>query len=1137
MRKTISMLLTLILVLGTAFVPGSVLAEESALPAPGEVIQGFEVTEIREFAMAGAQLVLFEHQKTGAKLMYIANADTNRAFQLTFLTRPMDNTGLPHVFEHATLYGSEKYPSKTLLFNAMYQTYNTYINAYTTDAITSYPLASLSEDQLLRLADWYTDCCFHPSIMTDESIFKTQAWHYEMADAESPLTLEGTVYSEMVGAMTLDAMAQYNANQRTFPGAAISYEYGGMPEDIPEMTWEQLKGYHDLYYHPSNCIAFLYGALENYSAFLELLDREFSQYDRREFTQEEAGYRPITESVTEKVPYATAEGTDASSQSAVIYYVLCPGMKGDVETERIMDHLCSLLNSDGSPLKQNLKKALPTGSFSVGREVAAPEDAVIFSAEHVNEDDADLFLQTVQDSLKDIAENGFDTTLLDALTTRIQLSNKLTLENGSPVETVIYLLAYYYAVTGNPFAYAEMMEAYSNMEEENSQGKYAELIGSKLLDPALYTLTTTYPVPGEKEKEDEALEAELAEIKSGMTPEEIETIVAETNAQPEEEDNSTLLALLKAVDVSSLPEEVKTYEYTDETGTDGVRRIDVKAGVDGVGQISLLFNARTLPQEDIHYMRLYTRLLGQMDTDLHTKEDLSILTERYLYNKTIGVQVDPGETAAEVQPWLVAEWISLDEDLEAGYDLMNELLLHTQFTDTRVLAERISAQKASVRSQINDSPYQVSLFRGLGMGRMDNRYYAYLNFVDYYAFLEDLEKKMADHPEEVTAGLQRVQQFLLNRNGAVAAFAGNEESISLNRPLADAFLAELPSEERADAGLNLPVPAETEGVIVDTNSGFNTLAGTFNVLEAEADEGLQVAASLAADQILVPILRDQMGVYTPWCGIYDEDKGIYLITYRDPNVVETFDVYAGLPEMIGNLDVDQETLDGYILSNYSDLAKPAGELSGAVQEISRIVAGKDADHVLKRMQQLKQVTPDSIKASAEIFKKLWEKGYRGTAAGASTIKANADLYKNILNPFGAVDAGEVTLTDVPEDREDFRAIRFAYENGLMALKGEASFAPDENAVAGELYAALYVVIGGAPNAEEEAMETFAQYGLVPAGVTGDTELTFGLRNQIMSAFGAAVEMELPAIGAGQEELVMTRGQLAQDLKIFDDEGI
>ena len=218
MKKLLALLLALLMGLSAVSAlaePAPAETEAVGLPEVGQVIHGFEALEIRPFAMIGAELVLFEHQKSGAKLLYVANDDTNRAFQLTFLTRPLDDTGLPHVFEHSTLSGSEKYPSQALFMNLTAQIYQTYMNAYTTDAMTSYPVGSLSEAQLLALADFYTDSCLHPNVLEKESIYRTEAWRYELADLDSPLTLNGTVYSEMTGALTLDRTAMDNADRKS----------------------------------------------------------------------------------------------------------------------------------------------------------------------------------------------------------------------------------------------------------------------------------------------------------------------------------------------------------------------------------------------------------------------------------------------------------------------------------------------------------------------------------------------------------------------------------------------------------------------------------------------------------------------------------------------------------------------------------------------------------------------------------------------------------------------------------------------------------------------------------------------------------------------------------------------------------
>ena len=1120
MKKLLALFLTLALLAGMVPSLAETAAETVSLPAVGDVVEGFEVKEIRAFGMIGAQLVLFEHQKTGAKLLYIANEDTDRAFQLTFPTRPVDNTGLPHVFEHVTLAGSAKYPSTTLWMNLAYQTYNTHMNAYTMDAMTFYPVASLSEDQLLRLADLYTDCCFYPLIMERGDIFRTEAWRYEMEDMDSPLTLNGTVYSEMVGALTLQRAAMLNANEVTFPGAALAYDYGGKPDAIPDMTWESVKEYHNIYYHPSNCIAFLYGLFKDYTRFLKLLDETFSGFDRQEFAFTDSGYTRITEPVVTEFAYPVAEGTDTENQSTVYYYVLCPGLRDDLAAQRAVDHVCTLLNTDGSVLMQNLKKAFPSAVFSVGREVAAPDDAIVFVAANVNPEDADTFRTVVNDSLKQIVLDGFDPVQLDAVLASRQLANKLALENGNPVETIIEQMAYDYVVTGNPFEYPDQMEAMDSIREENDSGFLTAVIADWLTDPALYTLTTTYPAPGGKEKQDAELEARLAEIKAGMSEEEKQAIIDATHAEPAEEDNSEMIASLTAVTVADLPEEIRQYQVSDETGADGVRRMNAVAGVDGVGEVTLYFDARTLPQDDIHYLRFFTRVLGELPTDVHSKEELAALTDRYLMSSTFGVKSFDTPDKTDVRAMMIAQWVALDEDLAAGYELVNEMLFHTQFTDVQALAEQISAQKTYVRNYINKNPYVALYARQEGIGDPSCRYYDYLNYMAYYAFLEDLEVRIAENPDEVIARLQNVQAFLANRSGAVAAFAGNEASIALNAPLVDAFFAGMPLEVREYPVYDLPVPQLREAVAVDGNIQYNCAAASFTQIGAEPDYALSVIGQLVVDKLLMPILRDQMGAYTLFCGM-DDDTALYLISYRDPNIKATFDVYDAIPEKLAEFELTQTEVDGYILNCYSELAKPSGELSGAVAEIERILEERPADEKLQKMRAYKSVTPETVRASAEVFTLLAEKGPHGTVGPIGALQANADLYDTVMNPFHSEDLTQAGFEDVAEDNEHYEAIRFAFESGMIAPKADGIFAPDDPATVRDYLGGLYVLMGGGSSDAEACREFLAGYGIVSADEDLDAELTEEFLCRVLNAVAGQEIMTTDTPDA-----VVTRGDLA-----------
>ena len=1097
-------------------------------PQVGDEVYGFVAKAQRDYAMIGAKVTWFEHQKTGAQLLYVANKDTNRVFQISFNTRAIDQTGLPHVFEHSTLSGSEKYPSASLFMNLAYQTYNTYMNAYTTDALTGYPVASLSEKQLLKYADFYTDSCLHPNILKDESIYRTEAWRYRMESMDADLTYEGTVYTEMLGANTLERQAGLNAYQDIYPGSVMGNSYGGDPDEIPNMTWEALKAYHAAFYHPSNAQVILYGQYEDYAAFLQLLDEAFAPYEKADFHFEDSGYTRLTAPNVRKVPFPAAQDSATANQSTIEYYILLPGMQGDTESQRVMDTMAWLLNSASSVLMQNLKKALPTGTFGMGRELAGPEDAFVFMAVRVNEDDAALFKETVDASLRDIAAQGFPQDMVDSVMAAQSLESKLAPESGDPVDEVSQI-AYAFATSGNAFERMESIDAIDRMDQWNRDGAFQACIEKWLLDKDLYSLTTTYPVAGLKEEKAAQLKEKLAAVKAAMTDEEKQAVIDATNAAPVQDDASALVARLQAVTVESLPEEIKTYDIADTTDSDGVRRIDAVAGVDGIGTVMLYLDAQALPQEELHYMRLFTHLLGELDTDAHSYEELPTLMTRYLYKNQSGVAVTG--SGDNYHPYMVMQWTSTDHDLAAGYDLVEELLFHTQFTDTAKLLDRVKAIKANKRSTISASPYEVSLFRGLAVDMLMWRYYTYLNQLDYYAFLEKTEQQLQENPDEVVERLQKVQRFFMNRTGAVSAFAGNQDSILLNRTLADQFLAKLDDTKREAAVYDLPVPARREAVITDTNIQFNSVIASLKALHTDAcDAALNVVASLAVDRFLIPILRDQNGVYTPLNGVM-ANRGMYLISYRDPKIRETFDVYEGLPEMIGNAEVTQDVLNGYILNNYSELAKGSGELTGAVAAIGSIIDGQPQDKDLTAMRQLKATTPETVKAAAEYYRLAWENGVHATAGNAAAILENADLYDAILNPFGVQETGKAELTDVQEGDALSEIIGFMLENGLMKAASDDAFGVDAQATAGDLYGALYVLVGGPSCDAQEAYSFMAQNGLVAEGVAVDTLLTAELDSQIFTAVisAAAGAPWSPDMGGAAADAPVTRGELARHL--------
>ncbi|MFW6181742.1 MAG: insulinase family protein, partial [Spirochaetota bacterium] len=247
----------------------------------GQTLHGFRLhrrEEIPEIQCAG---LVFEHLKTGARLLYLRRDDDNKLFSITFRTPPEDSTGLPHILEHAVLCGSRKYPSKEPFVELAKGSLNTFLNAMTFPDKTMYPVASRNVRDFMNLMDVYLDAVFFPNIYRYPEIFMQEGWHYEMESPDDTLEYRGVVYNEMKGVFsTPEAVLFRKIPESLYPDTPYTFESGGDPEEIPRLTYERFLSYHRRHYHPSNSWICLYGdgELEEHLEFLHT--RYLSRFTR-----------------------------------------------------------------------------------------------------------------------------------------------------------------------------------------------------------------------------------------------------------------------------------------------------------------------------------------------------------------------------------------------------------------------------------------------------------------------------------------------------------------------------------------------------------------------------------------------------------------------------------------------------------------------------------------------------------------------------------------------------------------------------------------------------------------------------------------------------------------------------------------
>ena len=1086
MKKLLSWALTLTML--PACLPGA-LAEEKAELAVGDQMNGFTLTEVTPFDMLGAEIYTFEHDKTGAGLVWIRNEDTNREFSIAFRTPALDDTGTPHVFEHSTLDGSKKYPYKELFFNLSNQTYNTYMNASTAIyGYTYYHHSSLSEEQLLATTDYYVDSVFNPTVMEDESIFREEAWRYAMDSLDSDLTIEGTVYSEMGGSYNVAHAHYQNYTRASYPGSLFGNSTGGNPVFIPDMTWDSVREYHDLYYHPSNSLSLLYGDFDRPGDFLALLDGYFSGYEKKEFVFDRTG---TVADKSDTLYYTHPATADTDPDGASYITMIWPLENITAEQMDALDLLTTILNSSASPLGDALRDKLPSAEVSTYVSNTRYMKGLYVEAGNVNPEDAPVLQEVAREVLEKVAAEPFTAELLDSVSHTERMSALLVSESATMGEDILPTVLYDWYLTDDAYRYTKDIYTLEHFTALNDSGAYAAVVKDLILsDGAVCVTVVTSPEPGAKEVQDEALRQILAEKKAAMTDEEKQAIVDQTAARGQSESPEGLteaIRSLQAVSVETLPEEVRQYEITDETDDKGIRRLYAKANAEGLGTGYLMLDASAIPQEAVEWYRLYVRLLGQVDTENYTRSQLAQAFDRYLYNysSNTAYYTPDGKTG---NPYFRLNFIALDDEMDEAYDLLYETLFNTDYSKVDQIADFVKGERTALKNSITANPLSLAYTYGETRFADSSAYVYYTQLLPYWQFLGQVEEALAAAPEAVTASLETVRAMLANSYGAVSGYAGNEAGCQTHRAAADAFLAKLDNHETEKAVYDFALPGKKEAVILDSAVNYNVVTASWEEMGVEGySADLGVLANLLSDAYLLPGLRDVYGAYGAYAAALDD--GFLLYTYRDPNVGKSYEVFNGIGDFIAGYEADQETLDGYILSTYAAYAQSAGELSGAYAAMTDLMNGDTYETTLEYMRQVKGIKAETLSAYAEMLRNLTANGGYVTAGSAAAVTAEEGLFENVQNPFGSVDATQVVLTDVPEDGKYYTAVRFAYEARLMNAQGEDTFGAAEPATLGELAGAIYGAVGGDASAYEEAVAFLVGYGLLPADASADSVMT------------------------------------------------
>ena len=967
------------------------------IPEVGAEIAGFKVVDQHRIDYLDVTCVRMEHEKTGANLIYAACEDTDRAFCIGFRTPAPDDKGIPHVFEHSTLCGSDKYPDPSLFFSMCSQTYNTYLNAATYPYCTLYPAASLSEDQLYVYVDYILSGVFHPTIMNDERAMMREAYRYELTDRDADITLTGTVYSEMRGAMTQAQRGLYGISKMLYPGSTQANISGGDPAVIPTMTHQDLIDFHNSYYHPSNSTLALYGKID-LEKFLARIDGYLSEFEKAEIAIDDPNYQPIEGFVEGATTFPTSEGTQTEPYA---YYGI--SLDGTTESEEsLATQFISTLCTAGSPLDRLFSEKFPAAQPTVAiTSDTMKVPTLLIAGVGDGVEDAEAFKQVIDDALAETLEQGVGADLMKSQCQQLRFALGMEREDSGFAADLAISLVKCWGKSGDPDSYKASYDIAGQIEDYAEQDGLTAFLRERLGGSQRSGVFVVTAEPGGAEREEAELKQSLVDMKAAMTDEEIDALIARTQdfaAWTEANAQSSGIDAVKAVDVASLPEEGSFYSAETEVA-DGITYVTSEVESGDLVYLELRFDPSFIPADQLFPYSLAAQYSAFMGTASHTADEMLNLSAQLLYQFTVSptyfIYKDGG-----YRPSCTVSGTFLKDQVNEALDYIDEVLFDVDFSDIdrlrskmteNVLTENMAASvmplvflDALISQRAKDgAEYAENTNAGFGFSRWQREMAA--------ASDEELGQ-VAQVAQEVWAQVPRKENLIIG-------IAGNAEGIAATRERLAKTIERLDSTVREAAdysgleGLEGPVALEIPGTLM-----YNYQFIPASKYGMEYDGKLLAVQSVVADKIMMGILRFQNSAYGADCGV-NEDFA-YVSSYRDPEYDKTFEVYEQVGDLVKALDLTQDDLDGYITSAFSSLATPVGPLTGAKTAIGDAIAGRTTFADKQRyMGELKQLTVADFAEYASLFDRLATEGERVCIGAVQVVEEHQNDYATIIRDY------------------------------------------------------------------------------------------------------------------------------------------
>lgn len=944
----------------------------------------YTLKEKQTYKKMGVDVYLYEHDKTKAQVVYVANDDKNKTFGIGFKTPPTNSKGMAHIMEHSVLNGSRKYKTREPFMDMASSSLQTFLNAMTYPDKTVYPVASENDKDFYNLTDVYLDAVFNPTVRHKREILDQEGWHYKM-DNDKIDGISGVVYNEMKGALTdPDEIVYDDFVSYLYKNSPYEYESGGDPADIYKISYDEFLDFYDNHYHPSNAYIYFYGDLD-IDFYLEHLDKEYLsnyEYKNLDFSIK------VPDNYYKEVIKATYPALAEEEASDYLVYGFLTKENQDTKYYLTLLILISaLFHMDSSKIKSQINKEIDPDDFTA-RIGYGVRNSIILQAQKADAKKLDRYVEIIEDGFKE-ASQGINKESLKAAFSIFEYGQREQLI--SVMRGLTYFLMWQF---DKPiFETFKIVDYLDELRDLIDTDYYENFIKENFIENPTKLIyfakpSSTYIADKQKDLDNyiENLNEKMTDTDLATIKENLKNLEIHQNKADSEEEKATIPVLNiedVPVEVEKTPREVIedkfTYIYHD---------------IDTAGLIytSLYFDIKHLNLEELKYLTLINDFMGSVDTKTMPYTEIDDVLFQYLTSPNFSnsfINVND-EQIARLEKVSFTSTIETDQN---GLTLMADFMFNSKFDDKKRILELLRMKKSYFESGMYDQGHILAMNRANSHIDKATMIKDQLSGIGSYLFLKEVIEEVKNDFDDFVEKINDIYKKIFTSNLEVNITASPADFKKMKETINEQFVNLADKKDEVD--ITFTPQFYKEAIL--SNANVNYLSKTANIKEfgEDFDGKLMVATSILSNPYLYELIRAKGGAYG--AGITANRSGlISTYSYRDPNILKTVESFDKIGELTENIDLTERDFENQQISSMGSILRPKSPSTLADEDYGRYKKEKpfEPEEILA---EIKSASLDDIKAYGDLFEKSMQKDNLVAFGNRDSITKVKDSFDKIID--------------------------------------------------------------------------------------------------------------------------------------------